>query len=1112
MGDNFKKIVKVIGNTMKAAILPMLPWILIVVIVIVAFAGIEYIVTLDTGTKKEDDWSNTPFGASNYTNNVNVNTDGSISTQMTAQEVWDELIENGSNIKQYLDSPEQLQKLMNAQLVTQYPDTRPDTTKEIDWENMDEDNLQGVVKFIRADSSGNRKNMTYADPQTFQSYIDDYNSTGSEQARENALSHFTIETKTVAKPADDQNDETDNNTSNNDTNISTDELFWPTDFTDITSAYGNREGGFHNGIDIKTYTGDDEIGNPVYACEEGTVKYARWSNSAGWWVVIDHGNGFTSEYMHNSSLKIAEGEKVQKGQLIAISGNTGDSQGVHLHFEINKDEKSIDPLSFKYSNGQGNGTGGFGNFSIAVSDDDNNSNSEDTTTEAYVKVATWTETQNIENYEDPELEDKDQTYYNMTTQDIAYQNMTEGYTMPFEFLWALLVVGNDKDFVLALADLVYGSDIEITIHDNLRIDTKEEVYTYEKNLDVKTSVDITTKYKEKDKDEEESYSKSMEVEGAFLEGKYKATLTEITRTNTLDVQLTRANVWIVDYKREYQFDGTKKDTQVPDGVERLEYDNDEEVDLTDNEDKIGAVEIVKGVIETELKQKYDIESIGDSTVNSIESKYYEKINNLLKTVTNTTETSKYTSSPATITEKTDKEGKNGENFVTLFNNNKYLKNQGNILSAPGWLFEILERNDSTKDMVDLMKYLLYKATGENYGVTEYDFSIFDLQEFTSLGSDFELLRAYIRSYEGTVKSDDGTKYIVHNDGAGNPTVGYGVLIDSNVKQILESNGFSTQIGAEISDMELVDSIEEQELRDKYNEVRNKVSGLNLKEYQIYALVSRAYNCGTTGALDNDNGIFVELYKQYWNEETDDQFEEKNNKANFSHPLYVQFMSSPTKVKDESGQYVLMEGLVTRRESEWTLFQTGYFDNLDMWYQEKANYSVDSIDAAGYRFPHYLQKDFPGSYGSSTIPKAGCGPTSLAMIIAGLRNDASITPYTLVEDIKEEWPDGSYYLSGQGSSHCIFSSSFIKKYYGLNVETCTTESKALEALENGYPVLGGEPGHFLALIPAPDEYKSQGYKFYVLDSARGHDGPYKSAADFTSRTGAQYLRFNVLIKP
>lgn len=1006
MGDNFKKIVRVIGNTMKAAILPMLPWILIVVGVIVAFAGMEYIITLDTGTKKEDDWSNTPFGASNYTNNVNINTDGSISTGMTAQEVWDELIENGSNIKQYLDSPEELQKLMNAQLVTQYPDTRPDTTKEIDWENMDEDNLQGGVKFIRADSSGNRKNMTYADPETFQSYIDDYNSTGSEQARENALSHFTIETKTVAKPADDQSDESNNNTSNNDTNISTDELFWPTDFTDITSAYGNREGGFHNGIDIKTYTGDDEIGNPVYACEEGTVKYARWSNSAGWWVVIDHGNGFTSEYMHNSSLKIAEGEKVQKGQLIAISGNTGDSQGVHLHFEINKDEKSIDPLSFKYSNGQGNGTGGFGNFSIAVSDDDNNSNSEDTTTEAYVKVATWTETQNIEDYEDPELEDKDQTYYNMTPQDIPYQNMTEGYTMPFEFLWALLVVGNDKEFVLALADLVYGSDIEITVHDNLRIDTKEEVYTYEKNLDVKTSVNVTTKYKEKGKDEEQSYSKSMEIEGSFLEDKYKATFTEITRTNTLDVQLTRANVWIVDYKREYQFDGTKKDTQVPDGVERLEYDNDEEVDATDNEDKIGAVDTVKGVIETELNEKYDIESIGDSTVNSIESKYYEKINNLLKTVTNTTETSKYTSSPATITEKTDKEGKNGENFVTLFNNNKYLKNQGNILSAPGWLFEILERNDSTKEMVDLMKYLLYKATDESYGVTEYDFSIFDPNNFASVNMlSGSALIEFIKSYENTSLwlyqrgtgsvsysnvsnyiSEDGKKYKMYYTSYDEClNFSYGVMVYAYKSDTYNNESYFKEEGIDLKslvedfkagkdvyvDVEIIDRImlkEIQNMRSRINTM-TKDDGISLKSNQLDALASVAYQYGNAGEF----GELQSAYKTYY-EKGDHEGFRQNVITTTTHAHYF-----------SSGEFP------TRQENTWKLFEEGIYiasngEELINNANNVANFALQFVGEDHSRFTSY----------TSTTGQNFFGADWCAMFVSYCYDQCGLIPNVLKE--------------------------------------------------------------------------------------------------------------------
>ena len=54
----------------------------------------------------------------------------------------------------------------------------------------------------------------------------------------------------------------------------------------------------------------------------------------------------------------------------------------------------------------------------------------------------------------------------MTTQSIDYQRMVSGYTMPFDYLWAFLVIGRERDFALDVADLVYDSEIEITIHDN----------------------------------------------------------------------------------------------------------------------------------------------------------------------------------------------------------------------------------------------------------------------------------------------------------------------------------------------------------------------------------------------------------------------------------------------------------------------------------------------------------------------------------------------------------------------------------------------------------------------------------------------------------------------
>lgn len=175
-----------------------------------------------------------------------------------------------------------------------------------------------------------------------------------------------------------------------------------------------------------------------------------------------------------------------------------------------------------------------------------------------------------------------------------------------------------------------------------------------------------------------------------------------------------------------------------------------------------------------------------------------------------------------------------------------------------------------------------------------------------------------------------------------------------------------------------------------------------------------------------------------------------------------------------------------------------------------NFSVETVEAAGYVFPHYLQKDYPVPYGSSTIPKSGCGPTSLAMILAGLKGDASITPETLVENIKKQWPGGGYYVPGVGSSWCIFSSDFLQKYYGVTSEPANNTT-GLQALEQGYPVIGGETGHILAIIPAPEELKQQGYKFYIMDSARGHDGPYRSISEANAKVSGG-LVFTHIIKP
>ena len=186
-----KKLLKTAARTLTTLLLPI---ILIVCIVLIFLSAAVYFITVDDGTYKEGDWSSTPYAASTYVNGVTVNDDGTITGGTTAQELWDKMLENGSRVDEYLDSPEELARLMRAEIVTQYPDTRSNPDEEINWDDIikNGDTLQGIIKFKRADNDGNIKTMTYADPVTFQGYIDEYNSSGSETARQNALSHFTL--------------------------------------------------------------------------------------------------------------------------------------------------------------------------------------------------------------------------------------------------------------------------------------------------------------------------------------------------------------------------------------------------------------------------------------------------------------------------------------------------------------------------------------------------------------------------------------------------------------------------------------------------------------------------------------------------------------------------------------------------------------------------------------------------------------------------------------------------------------------------------------------------------------------------------------------------------
>lgn len=114
----------------------------------------------------------------------------------------------------------------------------------------------------------------------------------------------------------------------------------------VTSHYGNRRSGFHNGIDI---AGGNASGKLVLAADSGTVELVKFSNkSYGNQVVINHGNGVKTRYAHmlDGSISVSVGQKVSRGQAIGRVGNTGNSTGPHLHFEVIVNGNTVNPYPY----------------------------------------------------------------------------------------------------------------------------------------------------------------------------------------------------------------------------------------------------------------------------------------------------------------------------------------------------------------------------------------------------------------------------------------------------------------------------------------------------------------------------------------------------------------------------------------------------------------------------------------------------------------------------------------------------------------------------------------------------------------------------------------------
>lgn len=635
--ENFKGLKKVAGVVIKTAAVPIIIIAVIVVIVIIVLASSVYVVKKDDGTYKEDDWANTQFVVRQSANNATISDDGKINGSMSAQEMWDKLLEEGGNVEQYLSGPSSLKKLMDAELITQYMDTRPNPDEPIDWDAINKDvdstEIQGIIKAKRALPDGTKVTMSYVSPEEFQSYIDEYNSTGSEAARQAAITHFTLVQTTTGGGTSGGQAAGD---------VSGEVLTTDGKITVYNGDGSAMEGGKYNSFgqileDGMCAVKDGYIpGHSVIYIQ--TTSEGEGSHANGrYYYVCDTGGG-----LEDGQVDIYA--NVTQEQMNAAPYGTYNGAKITLVEE----GVSWEDYQTKYYNSTTTPTQ---QEDDEDEDDDTQSDEETVQTKYVMKVATWTETEDKQESTDPNVASYDNFTYNMTTTLVDYQNAVKGYTMPFDYLWDFIVLTEDEEFALDIADLVQNSQIEITVFDNLSINTSvvERHYQIQQQAPHESSDAVGT----------------VRWETVDVMTRH----TTIKRQNTIDVELTRANVWIVDYSREFKY-------TVP-----------EETSTTTTS--------------------------GDTTITTTLQEY------------------KYVGSPAKIVEKTDPNSEE-PNFVTILKGNSHASST--IQSSTLMLFDFLSGNDTTADMIDLTKYLLYKAYNHNYGVTEFDFSVFNPGDFQVIGA------------------------------------------------------------------------------------------------------------------------------------------------------------------------------------------------------------------------------------------------------------------------------------------------------------------------------------------------------------------------------------------
>lgn len=739
-------------------------------------------------------------------------------------------------------------------------------------------------------------------------------------------------------------------------------------------------------------------------------------------------------------------------------------------------------------------------------------------------------------------------YINVQT--VNYRSMISQYTMPFEYLWSITVVCNGPKFALALADLVQESEITISVFDNIQTSIYTDTFNY--NIQRKVNTDATVQ-------PDGNYGVSgYNTVGSWEdvsvdETDYKITHTIKYEINTPVIDVTKANVWIVDYSKDYEYQARVEEkegenSKVEDDTEYAREKDSPKTSYNDssllrNGHALNLAEECRSYIQSIVnarEQAEYLEAMKEATKNVkpgqivippiinhttvsvsvtyVRGDYFSKKINRSQNTKTTQYCQNYIASTPQIREKVEKDA-NEVNFVTLLSSSEHRGARKNILSATQLLFQMLQQNDDTNNMVDLTKYLLYKVTGDDYGVTEYDFSEYESTNFNSVTASgdisltttiftkeefIEALKAYSNkgasghkaNFDANFLSRAADIYDYCVDNGFNPELVITFALKESGYDDAGTNNFWGLETPNGSSLKSYSSFEEalNKLCDvwaKYMPGASLAPLINQKAAERQAADCNTNGYGSAGTLKGAISVYSDLCG------SDTKHREGSSSSGGNYILKIIY-ASEFNAKCGNVHKIGIDDYTIQEKADYTAWL--YEKQLEYWNTIFGDFGT--LPGATGNFVRYYQSGQSWSKNSynykkgGTIGSGGCGACALAMAVTGLTGN-KVTPDIIVSFLNSQNTNTVY--NGEKSSKLVadkygLTYDFISRSDKEKIDAALDQGKCLIFSINYNGIYTGE-GHFIMC------YKRDQKGYYVLESGKYYDEskPYAFSQVFTPGT-------------